>query len=141
MAGISVCGSFCRFRLPPSSFLGPDALSQLDGGHSHCTGLDILIRSTLKPSFSPSASAQPNNIGSAMIRMLLIVLLALLLNLELGFAAVGPALYFPDSLKNDVNPRKYPTTRGKFNEGFRDAVTLARVVVLTGSDCDPVIAR
>lgn len=68
---------------------------------------------------------------------MLIFLLLLLLNLKLGFAAF-PLIYFPDEIKEPEHEELYLAAREVYRQAFEDAITLARIVVLTGSDCDPV---
>lgn len=71
------------------------------------------------------------------IKMLPIFLLLLLLNLKMAFAAF-PLIYFPDEIKEPEHDDLYQAARMVYKQAFEDAITLARVVVLTGSDCDPV---
>jgi hypothetical protein len=59
--------------------------------------------------------------------------LLLLLNVGLVVAA-RPAFRLPFK-KTDW---RYQAFAGLMRQGFQDAITLARVVVLTGTDCDPV---
>ncbi|KAI1622294.1 hypothetical protein EDD37DRAFT_468304 [Exophiala viscosa] len=64
--------------------------------------------------------------------MLLTLLFTILLNLTSCFA-VGPSLVFP--------PGTTAKTRGQILQGFNDALTLARVVVVIGKPCDPAFLR
>ena len=68
-----------------------------------------------------------------------VVYFSLLLNIRFCFG--WPTWYYPDSLINvqlDPNRLKFRTYESIVSRAFFDALELARVVVLTGSDCDPV---
>ena len=71
------------------------------------------------------------------IKMMLPPLLFLLMHNGL-VAATEPLYSLPFDSKTDW---RYDAYRDIVRQGFRDAVTIARVVVLTGSDCDDAFLR
>jgi len=71
-------------------------------------------------------------------RMILILPFLCLLSLRWVLAA-PPHIWFPDYFETDPKFKAdYPTWKDVVDQAFQDAITLARVVVLTGSSCDPV---
>ncbi|KIX95962.1 uncharacterized protein Z520_08217 [Fonsecaea multimorphosa CBS 102226] len=73
--------------------------------------------------------------------MIFFSLLLYLLSLRFGLAAY-PHIWFPDYFETDPKFKAdYPTWKGVVDQAFQDAITLARVVVLTGNSCDPAFLR
>ena len=68
------------------------------------------------------------------------LLLLILSVLHFGHTFAGyPHFWFPPAYETDPKLiADYPTWKGVVDLAFQDAITLARVVVLTGRNCDPV---
>ena len=60
--------------------------------------------------------------------------------LSFGYVlAAYPRFWFPDYFETDPKFKAdFPTWKGVVDQAFEDAITLARVVALTGNRCDPV---
>ncbi|KIW87243.1 uncharacterized protein Z519_12146 [Cladophialophora bantiana CBS 173.52] len=73
----------------------------------------------------------------------MILSLLLLSFLSFGFSLASlPKVWFPEYFETDPKfQADYPTWKGVVDQAFQDAVTLARVVVLTGNACDPAFLR
>ena len=68
---------------------------------------------------------------------MLLLFIYLLLNPRLCSAAT-PSIYWPELLEDPQYKDLLETGEMIYKEAFEDAITLARIVVLAGSDCDPV---